>query len=643
MNNKQTKKQMTARKVGFTERFTPECVESGLFGMPLTISRSQIEAWLAGMNAAKRLSDEQACREELARTIEAKAGTSRCDVPARVERAEPFAATRPNTPVAPAVRARTAVSATLAKSAVPAMVARRYQAAGLGWYAKLGAIVCTLCVLCLLCGFGERTARCSEIIRGYAPQDGQQLYAADLDNLVDESTIGVQFYNDQQTTPVLGSGYYFLLLNPANQTYYRMNAGQVLYGNTNMFLYPTPEPVPAYGLMLFCDPTNGWVASTTVSNFLWNSASNINVAGLSFANTNDSTATYQYALPVWPYPLSGLPPNGTNYPASLMIFGTNGVPYREGLSNWEWNVASDMGNCFSVPWEYQQEFYPWQIYGTNSVSPYTNAFGWYTNFPITAYLEPNNGNTLTNATLEDNDTIPVNAHQEGVATTGNATNTSATLFSIYEYMTNKNALPPYTLARTEFSGYTASASITNMSNVTGIITNVALATSWTNPTPVSFQGASTMMPTVPGVISNVVYWAQVTNWPNLGFQLFTNFANAEARINPIQGNGVNPVNASTLFYLTNYTAVNCVVIQESATASKITGLYGIWFTNFVPQNPYYYLTGSVLDGGTTGNGGGYLSISGTQPPATNTVNVETWVNNTSPNQFSQDEVLIQPQ
>jgi hypothetical protein len=584
------------KKAGITESFTADSVETGLFGMPLTINRKQIEHWLAAMDTVKRASDEKACREAVAVTV-------RNNVAAR----------RKGT------------------SALP-------------------GITGLLCVLCALCGLIRVHA--SEIIRGYAPVDGQQLYAADLDNLIDESTIGVQFYNDQQTTPVLGSGYYFLLLNPANQTYYRMNAEQVLYGNTNMFLFPPPEPVPAYGLLLFCDPTNGWVGSTTVSNFLWNSASNINVAGLSFANTNDSTATMQYVLPAWPYPLSGLPPNGTNYPVNLMIFGTNGVPYRVGLSNWEWNVASDLGNFFSIPWEYQQEFYPWQIYGTNSASPYTNAFGWGTNFPITAYLQPNNGDTLTNATLEDNDTIPVNSHQEGVATTGNPTNTSATLLSIYEYMTNKNALPPYTIARTQFSGITASASVTNMSNVSGIITNVALAVNWTNPAPVSFKGATTMMPTVPGLVSNVVYWAQTTNLASLPagipagvppFQLFTNFANAEARINPIQGNGVNPVNASTLYYVTNYSAVNCVVIQESAASAIDTGDYGIWFTNLAPQSPFYYLTGSVLDNGNRGNSGGYVSICGTQPPTTNTVNVATWVNNTSPNQFGLVDVLIGPQ
>jgi hypothetical protein len=478
-----------------SETFRPDSVTIESPGSSITHTRTEVEGWLVGMNAARRLGDDDSCRKAVAQAIEANR---------RIRKRE----------------------------AIP--VASTFQ--------RFNASTVLLCVLCVLCGFGGRTARCSEIIRGYAPQDGQQLYAADLDNLVDESVVGVQFYNDQQTTPLLGAGYYFLVLNPANQTYYRINAQQVLYGNTNIFLNAPPEPVPGYGLLLFCDPTNGWVASTTVSNFLWNSASNVNVAGLSFANTNNGGATNAFVLPLWPYPaLSGL---NTNFPAHFLVFDTNGVPYREGLSNLELHMASDFGTVFSLPWEYEHEFKPWQLYGTNTAAPYTNAFGWTTNFPITAYFQTNiSGTNLP--TLTDNDTIPVNSVQQGVIGIG-PTNTSASLLSIYEYMTNKNALPPYTFARVQFSGIPAEAvtpggqSITNMDSITGIITNIALAVNWTNPAAISWSGTAAQIPTVPQVQSNTLYWAQVTNGPVLSFQLFTNLASALARTGPITGNGVNP-------------------------------------------------------------------------------------------------------
>ncbi|HEV2454322.1 MAG TPA: hypothetical protein VGY98_08675, partial [Verrucomicrobiae bacterium] len=430
-------------------------------------------------------------------------------------------------------------------------------------------------------------------------------------------TIGVQFYNDQQTTPVLGAGYYFLVLNPANQTYYRINAQQVLYGNTNIFLNAPPAAVPSYGLLVFCDPTNGWVASTTVSNFLWNSASNINVAGLSFANTNNGGATNAFVLPRWPYPLSGLPPNGTNFPAHFLIFDTNGIPYREGMSNLEANVAYDLGTAMALPYEYEQEFLPWQLYGTNAVSPYTNAFGWKTNFPITAYFQTNiSGTNLP--TLTDADTIPVNAYQQGAAGTGGPTNTAASLLSIYEYLTNKNTLPPYTIARVQFAGVPDQLSITNMDPVTGIITNVADAVNWSNsPVAVSWAGKAAQIPTVPSVQSNAVFYAVQTNWPTVAFQIYTNLSTALARSMPLTGNGVNPSHTGTLYWLTNFTSVNCDVIQTANATALNTGIYYVQFRT-PSATAYYYVTGMAPNTASTFYG--WVALAADNPwelPSTN--------------------------
>lgn len=498
--------------------FTPDTVSIEGPGDSTTFTRLQVESWLAGMDAAKRASSDAAVREEVRRTIE---GNNR--------------------------------------------------------RAAIGRTALFLLIVSLLTSAATQIWA-SEIIRGYSPADGQLLYAADLDNLVDESTIGVQFYNDQQTTPVLGSGYYFLVLNPATQTYYRINAQQVLYGNTNIFLNVPPQGVPSYGTILFYDPTNNWIGSTTVSNLLWNSASNIDVAGLAFANTNNANAAYAYVLPDWSGSWSG---SQTNNQPALLTWGTNGVPYQMPLSNAEASMAADLGTNVSLPYEYAQEFYPWRVYGTNTASPYTNAFGWPTNFPITAFYQTNVSGTNLPA-LTDGDTIPVNSAQQG-------TNTSATLLSIYEYMTNKNALPPYTIARAQFSGIYSEWPVTNM-NASGVITNCPLAVNWTNPAPVSFDWIQNT-PYTPTVASNTLYWAQSTNWPVPAFQIFTNLACALARTNPIVGTSGYISGYANLLWLTNYTAVNCAVIQACDTTTIEPSVYDCFFST-PSQTAYYYLTGS---------------------------------------------------
>jgi hypothetical protein len=583
--------------VGMKEAYKADSVTIETPGSSVTYTRQDVEMWLHGMNIVRRMAGDEACRQSVAITINNKTA---------------------------------AMSGEKSTSALPKLV-------------RALAIVAILFSV-----FIGGPCDGSEIIRGYAPVDGQQLYAADLDNLVDESTIGVQFYNDQQTTPVLGAGYYFLILNPANQTYYRLNAQQVLYGNTNFFINAPLESVPGYGLMLFYDPTNGWVASTTVSNFLWNSASNINVAGLSFANTNNGGATNAFVLARWPYPgPSGAAPNWTNYPAHFLIFDTNGIPYREGMSNLDVNVAFDLGTVYALPYEFEQEFAPWRLYGTNTAAPYTNAFGWQTNFPITAYFQTNiSGTNLP--TLTDNDTIPINSTQQGVVGSG-PTNTAASLLSIYEYMTNKNALPPYTIARIQFAGVPDQLAITNMDSITGFITNVSAAIDWSNsfPVAVSWAGEVAQIPTVPSVQSNTLFYAVQTNngTAPLAFQLYTNLATALTRTTPITGNGVNPTHGGTLYWITNVTCVNADVIQTVSATSLRTGVYDVYFRT-PAANALYYLSGMCLQppaGGGFANFTEHVVLSQDDMITTNFVRILTEADNNNAAQSPLNQVLIQPQ
>lgn len=603
----------TKVKRQISETFTADSVSTSVFGAMLTFSRSQCEYWLSAMDMARAREGQEACRKAVGQAIEATRKL-REDRGLKIEDGSP--------------------------SSIVSLPS---------------SLRTTAAILCLLSSILVFSARASEIIRGYTPQDGQQLYAADLENLVDESTIGAQFYGDKANTPILGAGYEFLIYDPSSSSYYTMNGWQVLYGNTNLFTDAYSSQVNGNDLMLFYAPSNAvgnQFCSTTVSNFLWNSSSNINVAELSFANTNNTGATYAYVLPKWPYPaLSGLNPNLTNYPAHFIVFDTNGIPYRVGISNLDASLAYDFGNDFGIPYEYQQEFLPWTIYGTNTVSPYTNAWGLATNFPIVSYYQTNAIGTNI-ATLTDTDTIPVNAYQQAVVGTGAPTNTAATLLSIYEYMTNKNALPPYTIARAQFSGVPDTFLITNMASSlglgSGIITNFPDAVNWSNyPVAVSFMGASSQMPTEPAQItSNTVYYAYQTNWPNLGFQLFTNLAQALARTNPIYGNGVKPQAGSegTMYWLTNYTSVNCDVIQESGVSSINTGVYSFWFRT-PSATPYYYVTGTAqsVPGGSDS---ALVSLSNTALPTTNSFNIRTSIGygqNFTIEQPPLVQVLIYPQ
>jgi hypothetical protein len=184
----------------------------------------------------------------------------------------------------------------------------------------------------------------------------------------------------------------------------------------------------------------------------------------------------------------------------------------------------------------------------------------------------------------------------------------------------------------------------------GIITNIAAAINWSNPAPVSWLGKIPQIPTVPSVTSNTLYWAQVTNMSVLSFQIFTNLANAIARVNPITGNGVNQANTGTLLWISNYTAANCAVIQACDAGTIEPGIYDCFFLT-PSQTPYYYLTGSGMPTGQNLNWGtssGFVNFPNANTPGaygaftTNGFEFQTTINGAQ-NQDSLVQILIQPQ
>jgi hypothetical protein len=497
-----------------------------------------------------------------------------------------------------------------------------------------------------LCLFGSvRTAEAGNYTStGYQFIDGSLVYAAQLNQAVNNLTIGPGFITSQPINPnPLASD---LLLDERGNELYQITLESILTNAGPYTIAPPGQPnVFTNDTFLFYSAADSQIQSVIYSNLLSDMASNLPVQNLDFAPTNNPGATNIFALPDWFTPV----PYQTNNQPWFLVWGTNGVPYQIPYSNLV-NNAQTTVQSNSVGWMFSQEFTPWTIYGTNTVAPYTNLFGYTTNFPIVSLNRTNIAGTATNATLTDSDTIPVNAVNQGPLGVA-STNTSMSLLALYQYLTNKTALPPYTIARIQFSGIAAEAvtpggqSITNMApslgTASGIITNIALAINWSNATPVSFLGNALV--TTPLIESNTVYWAQVTNNPVLGFQLFTNLANAQARVNPILGNGVTPAASGIMYYVTNYTAVNCVAIQEAnAGVGNIrTGFYDVVFTT-PSSTPFYYVSG-VAQGANSSDPDPVLCLDYLYNPNTNSVSITTFEAGNSGFQFPLVHLLVTPE
>ena len=434
------------------------------------------------------------------------------------------------------------------------------------------------------------SAHASEIVRGTTLVDGSLLYASDLHSLVDTATVGVQFYNDAQTTTTIGAGYYFLVLDPVNQVYRRVTGTTALYGNTNLFLNQSPVSTASNWVQfLIYDPTNNVMRTLNLSNLFIAGAHWLSVSNLSFASSN-----VQY-LPLWSGAFAF---TNTNQP-SILVWDTNGVPYYEPLSNFEKSVAADFGAVSNLWWITNNTltFKPYLLYGTNSP---TNIWGT-TNFPITSLL----AGTNTNNTLLDADTVPLNSGQQ-------STNTSATLLSLYQYMTNKNALPAYTQARIQFNGNTSTYTVTNVSTVTNCL--VGFSNNGANPLAVSFlftAGSATQIPSAPTLESNAIYYAvNVSGLPSTA-RLYTNWSDASAQTNWVTFTGSLGATKPVLYTVTNFTSYNADVIQAVAGTAIATGFYEVWFrTNSAGTN--YYVTGNVQrNNSSAGNANftGWLNIS----------------------------------
>ena len=475
--------------------------------------------------------------------------------------------------------------------------------------------------LILLIALAAVTTHATEIVRGVTFTDGQTLSASDLHTLVDTATIGADFYSGKTSVGALPSGYDFLVYDSGSGVFRRINANNAIYANTNLHLAPSViSAVPAYDRVLVYNPTNNSISSVTLSNVMYWGSTNTSVASLVFSTSNG------FVLPAWNGATTGFQPtNGM----SFVVQGTNntGASYVA-LTNLERYLAADMGTNLALPYNWRQMFTPWLVYGTNAV---TNLWGAYTNFAITnLYLGAN-----TNATLTDNDVLPISAVNQ-------TSNTTVTLQGVYQYLTNKNTLPNYTSARIQFSGVPLSLTITNDASAANSLIHVA-----TNiftpgiPYAVSVITNASQIQIAEFQTNKVFYVvSQATN--NTWCRVYSNYVHALSGANWLTVLNAGSGTANTLLYLTNYTSFNADVTQAVAGPTTIRdGVYDVWFrTN--SADSLYYVTGLVKRRADTA--GGFLLLDDVVGAATNRFRINTTYSyNISGHNYPLVHVSVNPQ
>ena len=311
-------------------------------------------------------------------------------------------------------------------------------------------------------------------------------------------------------------------------------------------------------------------------------------------------------------------------------------------------MAGDGGTNLSVPYVFQEIWSPWSfygfqtnIYGTNGsgLPLSTNAWGFTTNFPIQHIFLPNTFNPTNNTqTLTDQDTVPIFA-------TGQFTNTTFTLQALYEYLTNRNALPPYTVARIQFSGIPASYTIGTNNTSTNNLYPLP-SSLWTTPTAVSFlftAGSATQLPSTPQVTSNQVYYVvQYTGIPN-SVRLYTNYASALLQTNWVTYSGPVGGTAPTMYVLTNYTSFNLDAIQTVTGTSINAGNYACWFRTPV-ANALYYVTGDCMNSPANSSASIIFNLAIDDVITTNDFHISgTFYNNQASSPSPLIHVLVNPQ
>jgi hypothetical protein len=272
--------------------------------------------------------------------------------------------------------------------------------------------------------------------------------------------------------------------------------------------------------------------------------------------------------------------------------------------------------------------------GTNLLARYIYQWTWdplayntnETRYAITNYLHTNSTAALTN-----DDAFPLYSATQG-------SNTTVTLEALYQYLTNLNALPTYTLARATFEGTVASAVLSNTVETTseyvyavhGLQTGDAV-------TMVNGTSPANLPAATPALTTNQIYW--VSNVNSYTLMLFTNRTDCLAGTNSINMTG-NGTGSSTLFWVTNRSSLNLDVTAVTSGTTKVAGMYDLWFRTPASTTNYYVL------GGMAGNVSYYGNLGvdqGTYYPGTNKLRVATFRYDGNRSEYPRVQVSIQPE
>ena len=422
-----------------------------------------------------------------------------------------------------------------------------------------------IAALCLLSQSMFGQSQLFSIPAPYPIVDGVYMHAANFNNAMQFLQPTPFFITSWpvDSTPLTGDQ---LLVYSQNGAYQRLSVGTLLSSGAPIVLYPSGTPsVNTNDLFSFFSQSQQALNSIAFTNLV--------ALILSFQNFTNLAAD---ALPI-----SGLSSNAltkvanTNFP-SLMDWRTNGVPLAVTLGTLENAIGSD---SLYQPYNYDFTFIPYNFYPTNSTP---NPWGLFTNFPITSLQK--SGTNLN--TLADADTLPINS-------TTQLTNTTVNLEAIYEYFTNRNALPFYTQARIQFSGVPDTLFITN--NADTVNNLIQVTTNTFTPGLIYAVDVSTNGNTQKfwsTIQSNQVYWVVSKATNNTWVSVFTNFSNAVFGTNSLTITATGSGTQCKMYYLTNFSSFNADETVVTAGNSVITGYYDTWFRT-PSSTPFYYTFGTA--------------------------------------------------
>ena len=485
-------------------------------------------------------------------------------------------------------------------------------------------------IITLLLGLAF-TVRAGDLQTGETFIDGQSVHASDLNQAVNGATLQPPAITAKPLNSAPGYSDYLLGYSPASGTLYKTTVQNFFANVQSITLLPSGMPnYTNQDLFSFYSATGTNLQSVAFSKLVLDISTNLSVSKFSYASNG------VYSLPPFPYTFSA---NNTNNQPYFLTWGTNGVPYQVSLSNLESSFTTDLSsNQVALANIYNQIFLPWTVYGTNTWG--TNIYGTNISFAITT-LQNTFGNTNA-LNISTNDAFPL-------LSTGQFTNTTATIGSLIAFLQNQNALPSYTQARISFGSPTNVGFDNHVDTGNNVFftTNTTLFTITNTPLCASFfTVAGGTLPTANGsaLVTNTPYWivktagsgtAPFTN----GFRIYTNYATAVLQTNWVAaGSGIftNRLNVVPVF-----TAFNSDIIQLSSGNTEQAGQFSMYFrTPSTTTN--YYVTGSCM---ASASQQGIISVDNASVITTNNV----WVDTDNPNtantglNFPRSWILISPQ